>query len=287
MSGSPIRCRPTELLLSIVEYWGGSAANGFGVDSRDSTDAVTHHVHHRMEFPGMSPKRRGPDGSTSARVVAQARTPDSRGGLLWIGAVVVLVVFAAVVIVTVTKPGGEDRSEVAAPSLNGPPATTAVGADTSPPWPIPGDTAKAVRAAGIPMLSAEGMVEHIHAHLDVLVDGRPVPVAASIGIDRVGSGVSPLHTHDDSGVLHVESPVERSFSLGELFTQWGVSLSADNVGALRSTDGNEIRAFVNGVQRPGNPAAITFADRDEVALVYGAPQSGESIPSRYDFATGL
>ena len=72
-----------------------------------------------------------------------------------------------------------------------------------------------------------------------------------------------------------------------MFTQWGVSLSADNIGALRSTNGNAGQLFVNGTLRPGNPAATTLADRDEVALVYGTPQSGESIPSRYDFPSGL
>lgn len=233
----------------------------------------------------MSGKKRGRKGSPSARVVAQARTPDGRGGLVWIGAVIVLVVFTVVVITSVTNSGSQRG--VTAPSLDGSPAATAVGAATLPPWPVPVDTAAAVRAAGIPMLAQEGMVEHIHAHLDVVVDGRPVLVPASIGIDRARSGISPLHTHDDTGVVHVESPAKRSFSLGELFTQWGVSLSADNIGALRSTDGNAVRVFVNGAQRPENPAAITFADQDEVALVFGPQRPDESIPSRYDFPSGL
>lgn len=94
-------------------------------------------------------------------------------------------------------------------------------------------------------------------------------------------------THDDTGVVHVESPAKRSFNLGELFTQWGVSLSADNIGALRSTDGNAVRVFVNGAQRPKNPAAITFADQDEVALVVGPQRPDESIPSRDDFPSGF
>jgi len=100
-----------------------------------------------------------------------------------IGAVFVLVVFGAVVIASVTNSEGPRGAEVAAPDLNGAPAVTAVGAVTSPPWPVAADTAAAVRAAGLPMLEQEGMVEHIHAHLDVIVDGRPVPVPASIGID--------------------------------------------------------------------------------------------------------
>lgn len=233
----------------------------------------------------MLAKRAGRKGSPTTRVVAQARTPDGRGGLVWIGAAVVLVVFAVVVITSVTNSGS--KRDVAAPNLNGSPATTAVGAATLPPWPVPTDTAAAVRAAGIPMLAQEGMVEHIHAHLDVLVDGRPVQVPANIGIDRARGGISPLHTHDDTGVVHVESPARRNFSLGELFTQWGVSLSASNIGALQSADVNAVRVFVNGAQRPGNPAAVTFADQDEIALVFGPQRADESIPGRYEFPSGL
>ena len=136
------------------------------------------------------------------------------------------------------------------------------------------------------MLSSEGMVEHIHVHLDVLVDGKPVPVPANIGIDTARRAISPLHTHDDSGVIHVESPVKRGFSLGEFFTEWGVSLSPDNIGALRAVDGNVVRAYVNGQPRTGNPAAITFAQHDEIALVYGRPQPGEKVPTAYDFPPG-
>jgi hypothetical protein len=137
------------------------------------------------------------------------------------------------------------------------------------------------------MLSAEGNVEHIHAHLDVLVDGHAVEVPADIGIDRSQGSISPLHTHDGSGVIHIESPVKRQFSVGEFFTEWGVGLSADNIGGLRPADGKTVRVFVNGTeQRTDNPAAIVFGPHDEIALVYGVPQPGQNIPAKYDFPAG-
>ncbi|HEX2401443.1 MAG TPA: hypothetical protein VHJ79_15875 [Mycobacterium sp.] len=92
-------------------------------------------------------------------------------------------------------------------------------------------------------------VEHIHAHLD-----------------RASGTISPLHTHDATGVIHIESPVKRQFSLRELFSDWDVSLSTDNIGALRAADGTSLRVFVNGTQRTGNPAAITFGPHDEIAV---------------------
>lgn len=136
------------------------------------------------------------------------------------------------------------------------------------------------------MLGSEGAAEHIHAHLDVLVDGQAVPVPAGIGIDGRRGTISPLHTHDDTGVVHIESPVKRQFSLAEFFSEWDVSLSADNIGALRATDGTSVRVYVNGALKSGNPAATTFAPHDEIAIVYGKPHPGESIPAKYNFPAG-
>ncbi len=148
------------------------------------------------------------------------------------------------------------------------------------------DVTAAVRAAGLPILGSDGQVEHIHAHLDVVVDGHPVQVPAGIGIDPVHRAISPLHTHDTSGVIHIESPVQRQFSLGEFFSEWGVSLSADTIGALRAVGDKTLRAYVNGTLRTGNPAAITFEPHDEIALIYAVPQRGETLPARFDFPRG-
>src|SRR5262249_13598919 len=133
----------------------------------------------------------------------------------------------------------------------------------------------------------EGNVEHIHAHLDVRVDGQPVDVPAMIGIDRSGRGISPVHTHDSTGVIHIESPVKRTFTLGEFFTEWDLSLSTDRIGGLRAGDGKTLRTFVNGNLVTGDPAALPLNAHDEIVLIYGASEPGESIPAHYDFASGL
>lgn len=230
--------------------------------------------------------KRKSSARAAQKAVAQARGSGSRGGLLWAGAAVAVVALIAVVIIALTQSAGTRQSDTAATNINNPPATTAAGRDIPPPWPAPADAAAAVRAAGLPMLTEEGAVEHIHAHLDVRVDGQPVEVPAYLGVDTKKSNISPLHTHDGTGVIHIESPVKRQFSLGELFSEWGVSLSENNIGSLRAADGKTLRVYVNGTLRPGNPAAIMFNAHDEIALVYGAPQPGESVPTRYDFSPG-
>ena len=220
---------------------------------------------------------------SSKNAVTQARRSQGRSRLFLLGGIVVVLALLVAVAIAVTNASKTRQSEAAATNLNNPPATTAAGRDTPPPWPAPGDAAAAVRAAGLPMLTEEGAVEHIHAHLDALVDGRPVEVPAYLGIDQTRGAISPLHTHDTTGVIHIESPVKRQFSIGEFFSEWNVGLSADNIGALRADGGKELRVFVNGSLRSGNPAAIMFTAHDEIALLYGTPQPGESVPSRYDF----
>jgi hypothetical protein len=191
------------------------------------------------------------------------------------------------VLVIAKSPTRQHGSQAPSPDIDNAPATAAVGNHTSPPWPAPADASAAVNAAGSPMLSYEGNVDHIHAHLDVLINGQPVAVPGGIGIDSRRGTISPLHTHDASGVIHIESPVKRQFSLGEFFSEWQVSLSEDNIGALRAGDGKLVRVFVNGKQRQGNPGAIMLGAHDEIVVLYATPQPGETIPSTYQFRGGL
>jgi hypothetical protein len=220
------------------------------------------------------------------KAVAYARSSARSGTGWWIAASGIV---ALVLLLTIARSIGGQRTtpQTKGPDINDPAATIAVGGYTTPPWPAPADATAAVDAAGLPMLGREGNVEHIHAHLDVLVDSQAVPVPADIGIDVHRRTISPLHTHDGSGVLHIESPVKRQFSLGEFFSEWQVSLSEDNIGALRAGGGKVVRVFVNGTQRTGNPGAIMLGAHDEIAVVYDRPQPGETIPRSYDFGGGL
>jgi hypothetical protein len=236
--------------------------------------------------------RKGPGAMAKQRrdgrkAVALARPGRGIGWMWWAGVgVVVMAAIASVVIITLVKSPGQRALKALGPDINNPPATVGVGDYTAPPWPAPADASAAVAAAGLPMLRREGNVEHIHTHLDVLVDGAPVTVPADIGIDMRRRAISPLHTHDASGVIHIESPVQRQFSLGEFFSEWLVSLSADNIGGLRAGDGEVLRVFVNGTQQSGNPGAIMLGAHDEVAVVYGTARADETIPSTYDFSNG-
>jgi hypothetical protein len=136
------------------------------------------------------------------------------------------------------------------------------------------------------MLGEEGTLLHEHTHLDVIVNGQPVTVPADIGIDESARKISPLHTHDTTGIIHVESPTQARFSLGQVFTEWQVSLTHTNIGGLRADDTHVLRAYINGTPYTGDPAAIILRAHDEIALVYGTAQQQTNVPRSFVFPSG-
>ncbi|HKR57248.1 MAG TPA: hypothetical protein VJR67_00060 [Candidatus Nitrosopolaris sp.] len=102
---------------------------------------------------------------------------------------------------------------------------------------------------------------HIHPHLAVSVDGSPITVPSQIGIDQslwkdhsldqYGSpGFAPLHTHDASGTIHVESTVSRNYTLGEFLNIWGgLDTSGKTVSA--TVDGKSVANFRDIVLQDG------------------------------------
>jgi hypothetical protein len=246
-----------------------------------------------------SKKAAGPGKAAQRRAHAEAakeavRRAERRQRRLTLGltggVVVVAAALIAVLAVVVQHTSGHTAAASSASASAGIPAsprTTAAGRTSSPPWPAPADATAATKAAGLPMLGAEGTVEHIHAHLDVIVDGKAVTVPALIGIDEARGQISPLHTHDTTGVIHIESPVRGTFSLGQFLTEWQVSTATDHLGGLTATGDKQLRAYVNGKLASGDPAAIVMHAHDEIALVYGTTAEQRQVPSKYAFASGL
>jgi hypothetical protein len=168
----------------------------------------------------------------------------------------------------------------------------------APPWPRPSDTLDLARRAGLVPATQEFFTYHVHAHLDVFVNGKPIQVPGGIGINiddpAVHSGVidgapayggistpcaqpciSPLHTHDVTGVIHTESPERHDYLLGQLFAEWNVRLDARCVGGFCKPD--SISIFVDGTAFTGNPAGIVLKDLEEIAIVIGTPPA--TIPA--------
>ena len=172
------------------------------------------------------------------------------------------------------------------------PAQTSSSAKQAPVWPAPADPLRRTVAAGLTPERKETLINHVHSHLDVFVDGKPVRVPAGIGINIHDPGVhagdtpdgtkgyggislckqpciSPLHTHDDSGVLHTESASFVPNKLGQFFTEWGVALTQTCVGRYCQLPSPHV--YVDGKPFTGDPRTILLTDRKEIAIVIGTP----------------
>jgi hypothetical protein len=95
-----------------------------------------------------------------------------------------------------------------------------------------------------------------------------------------GSAIYWLHTHDETGVIHVESPVQRTFTLGNFFDIWHQPLGPNQVGSLTGP----VTAFVNGKQVNGDPRTIPLDAHDLIQLDVGGPVVP---PQPYTFPAGL
>jgi hypothetical protein len=153
-------------------------------------------------------------------------------------------------------------------------------------WPRPTDTGAAISAAGLPAFPAEALTVHYHAHLDVIIDGQPVTVPPYIGIDIVNSRISPLHTHDSSGIIHIESPQQTTYTLGQFFTQWAVRLNAQCMGSFCTGPTRQNIATVNGHAFGGDPSTIPFSHHEQITLWSGPPGPPPSPPGSYNFPPG-
>jgi hypothetical protein len=194
------------------------------------------------------------------------------------------------------RPGSPAPSAVAGPTAGSEPDTIV--------WPAPPDPMQRAVQAGLKPQPKEFKTNHVHAHLDVFVDGKPVTVASGIGIrtddpavhrfdepdGSVSYGgidlcndpcISPLHTHDVTGIIHTESATPEPNTLGELFTEWGVALDAACVSTF-CTPATKVATYLNGELTTGDPRAIKLTDQLEIAIVIGTPP--DEIPKTADFS---
>jgi hypothetical protein len=204
---------------------------------------------------------------------------------------------ACLVVLALAGCGGGGNKTTAPPAAPAPrPAKDAA------PWPAPADPMKLAEEAGLTPETHEFLLLHVHAHLDVFVNGRPVTVPAGIGIEihdpavhhakqKDGSiawgfidrpctqpCISPLHTHDVYGILHTEAKKNQFNNLGEFFTEWNVRLDNKCVGGY-CKPAAPISIYVDGDAYTGNPRQIELENLREIAIVIGTPPA--EVPSTF------
>ena len=127
---------------------------------------------------------------------------------------------------------------------------------------------------------AEQVLFHIHAHLTVFVDGTARQIPYGVGIPgaqvsatslgpyvAAGSCFYWLHTHAADGIIHIESPVQRTYTLGNFFDVWGQKLSPKQVGPVHGP----VTALYNGQVFRGNPRHVPLTRHAQIQLEVGRP----------------
>ena len=146
---------------------------------------------------------------------------------------------------------------------------------------------------GISCQTSEQTLFHIHAHLTIFVNGSPRQVPAAIGIPGAQATDTPqgpfietgtcfywLHTHAADGIIHIESPVQRTYTLGNFFDIWGQPLGTDRVGPATG----HVVAIYNGQVYQGDPRDIPLTAHAQIQLQVGTPLVAQE---KITFPSGL
>ena len=141
-------------------------------------------------------------------------------------------------------------------------------------------TTQGATVDGVQCAPIEQLAYHIHAHLQVYVDGQPRALPAAIGLLGPIYEDTPygrfygaqkcyywLHTHASDGVIHIESPSARVYTLGTFFDEWRQPLNTTNVAGNQG----KLTAFVNGKPWTKDPRAIPLIPHASIQLDMGEP----------------
>jgi hypothetical protein len=193
----------------------------------------------------------------------------------WPWALALAVVIAGGAAAVAASSGGSSGSSPSNPPSGPALASVASFDDNSPGAPVD----------GIQCQTNEQLVYHIHSHLAIYVDGSPRSVPMGVGIAPprqtesgatgqfvvAGSCFYWLHAHTSDGIIHIESPSQKTYTLGNYFDIWHQPLSPTQVGPAQGP----VTAYVNGKVFSGNPRDITLGNHTLIQLDVGknvAPQ---------------
>jgi hypothetical protein len=241
----------------------------------------------------------------------EARKARQRRLFTWIGAAVLAVAAAAGIAVAVATGGNghNPHSNSSTPHLTLGPLSALGSLQPAPSQgkagfegvPIPAAAPLVGRSAaatggvvdGIRCQRSEQGIFHIHSHLTIFVNGAQRQVPAGVGIPGSRTVPSPhgpvaaggtclywLHTHAPDGIVHVESPIHRTYTLGDFFDEWGQPLGPSVLGPVQG----RVVAIYDGKLYHGNPRDIPLNSRAQIQLEVGKPLIAQQMIT---FPSGL
>lgn len=263
----------------------------------------------RNRRSGQSRNRQSVRKKIAQQRAAQARRDRRRNLSLLIGGAVLVVAAGVSITVALSSTRSAPAAVPNPPELHLAPLSR-LGALTTAPSPgtdgvehvpVPkgpplaglGLAATGAEVDGILCNASEQLLFHIHAHLTIFVNGSPRQVPAAIGIPRARYQPTPqgnvivsgkcfywLHTHAADGIIHIESPVKRTYTLGDFFDEWGQPLGPHQLGP----QSGHVVAIYNGKAYVGNPRDIPLNAHAQIQLEIGTPLIA---PEQIRFPSGL
>src|SRR5262245_5522439 len=124
---------------------------------------------------------------------------------------------------------------------------------------------------GISCDAMEGQRLHTHQHLVILDRGVPVSIPPNVGQPVVRRCIYWVHTHTPDGIIHIEAPMDRSFTLGDFFNVWGQPLTRTKAADAHARKGQRLKVWVNDKPYTGDPRAIVLAPHTDIVIEAGPP----------------
>jgi hypothetical protein len=192
---------------------------------------------------------------------------------------------SAITAVEFTTPSPGPKPTPKAIDLSKVNANTMVGTKFFQPLNSPGG-GQGQTVDGIPCESTEEAVLHIHVHLSIFNHGKQIAIPKFAGMAPGANGgcLYWLHTHDASGIIHieasqVEAPQGGLYTLGNFFDIWGYTLAPDQIASFKGP----VTAYVNGQVYAGDFKAIELTSHKQIVLEVGTPLVP---PPTYTFPAG-
>lgn len=117
-------------------------------------------------------------------------------------------------------------------------------------------------------LGHQNLEVHIHPSLSILVDGQQETIPADIGI--TDDCMAEIHTHDESGQIHVESlnaDKASQFTLSDFFKVWGREVQRE---------GYVTAITVNGL-KVDKASDLIFKDLDQIVINYTSSSTDRQL----------
>jgi len=124
----------------------------------------------------------------------------------------------------------------------------------------------------------EQVAQHIHAYLQIYVNGQQYTVPGGTGIPAGANCFYPLHVHDgQDNIIHIESPNPTAvYTLGAFFDIWGQPLSATQMAGFKADAQHPLvyEVFDSSgklTKWTSNPLDLQLRAHETIVILYNSP----------------